>query len=223
MEEIWKAVSGYEGIYEVSNIGNVRSLDRITLRNDGVEIKTKGKVLTRTLNQDGYPTVHLSRNGFSERVTVHVLVARAFVGNPLGLKEVNHKDFDRTNSNADNLEWVEHGDNVRYSIAAGRHFCCGDISGVNNPNYGGTKLKEFYAKHPEEKIKLGRKGKQNGRAMPVSVILPTGETLKFDFLRECANYLIKNGFSNAKSLNTVSDRISKALRSKSTYLDCQFI
>ena len=76
MRVIWKDVEGYEGYYQVSNDGQVKSLDRYITRSDGVVYFRKGKPMVQNLNTDGYPTVHLSRDRKGERISVHILVAK---------------------------------------------------------------------------------------------------------------------------------------------------
>ena len=222
MNKIWKPVSGFEGIYEVSNMGDVRSLDRYVLRSDGIKQFKKGVALTHTINQDGYPTVHLSKDGMSKRIAVHILVATEFVDNPNNCPEVNHIDFNRANCKWDNLEWVTHRDNILHTIKAGRHIC-NDICGEKNPNYKNTTLKEYYANHPEDKMKLARPGKQNGRALPVTLIEPDGTCTHFDYMAECGRYLIEKGYSSAKDPDSVAYRINIARKNNTSYLNCQFI
>ena len=124
MEEIWKAVEGYEGIYEVSNLGRVRSLDQLvpyTSRWGTVAYRpTKGKVLTQRRIHGGYMGVLFKVQGHTEMKLVHRLVAAAFVPNPQNLETVNHKDEDKQNNRADNLEWMTRGDNVRYGTGIQR-------------------------------------------------------------------------------------------------------
>ena len=91
MEE-WKNVIGYEGLYEVSNMGNVRNVRRNTL-------------LKLSKNKYGYIRVFLYKNGISTGFQVHRLVAQAFLPNPDNLPQVNHKDEDKSNNRVDNLEW----------------------------------------------------------------------------------------------------------------------
>jgi len=108
MNEIWRNVSGYEGLYQVSNLGNVRSLN------------WHGEGYTRNLylkkHPAGYYQVEL-RGGEcrSKMVTVHRLVAEAFLPNPLNLPCVNHKDEDKRNNQVENLEWCTYEYNNRYS------------------------------------------------------------------------------------------------------------
>lgn len=114
MEEQWKDIAGYEGLYQVSNLGRVRSLDR----EDSGGRKRKGRVL-RAGNVCGYPFVNLSKNGQQHVVRVHRLVAEAFLGPcPEGLS-VNHKDCDKANNRADNLEYITHSENIRHAAENG--------------------------------------------------------------------------------------------------------
>jgi hypothetical protein len=106
--EIWKEVKGYEGLYEVSNIGRVKSLSRIVLRNGKYPFKTKEKLMKPVINSYGYLRVILWDNGITKGRTIHQLVAIAFLNHiPCGFKlVVNHKDFNRQNNKVENLEAV---------------------------------------------------------------------------------------------------------------------
>lgn len=112
--EIWKEIPGFEGFYEVSQYGNVRSLDRIIVFKDGRKIKKKGTVLKPIINQDGYLNVQLSKSDHVKTARIHRLVAEAFILNPEQLPEVNHKDEDKTNNNVNNLEWCDRFYNCGY-------------------------------------------------------------------------------------------------------------
>lgn len=105
MNEIWKDVEGFNG-YQVSNIGNVRSLDRFVLSKDGKLIPKHGRVLQPIIDVDGYRRVHITNDdGKRKIVKISRLVAKAFIPNPNDYPVVNHKDLDRTNDKCDNLEW----------------------------------------------------------------------------------------------------------------------
>ena len=104
MMETWKAIVGYEGIYEVSDLGRVRSLKH-----------GKEKILKPGNNGRGYLFVVLCKDGKYKNTKVHRLVAEAFIPNPLHLETVNHKDEYKTNNSASNLEWMTRADNKRYS------------------------------------------------------------------------------------------------------------
>lgn len=106
--EVWRWVVGYEGLYMVSNMGNVMTVPKRTHSN--------GFLLTPTIGTNGYQTVHLRKDGASKRPSVHRLVAVAFIPNPDNLPEVNHIDGEKTNNSVDNLEWCTRSKNVRHSI-----------------------------------------------------------------------------------------------------------
>jgi hypothetical protein len=117
--ERWRAVVGFEGAYEVSDHGRVRSLDRVINMRDGRQRRHEGIVLRASPNHHGYPTVSLRWNGKASEVNVHVLVAAAFLGDNSGAAEVNHIDGVKTNNRVVNLEWVPHADNLRHALATG--------------------------------------------------------------------------------------------------------
>lgn len=114
MIEIYKPIVGYEGLYEVSNLGNVRSLDRYAPHNHGYKQKIKGKVLKQHDNTRGYMYVGLWKNGKQKKFYVHRLVAQAFIPNTDNLPEVNHKDEIKSNNCVYNLEWVTSKENANY-------------------------------------------------------------------------------------------------------------
>lgn len=120
MEEIWKDVVGYEGYYQVSNLGRVRSLDKEVNCLKGQKRIAKGKVLKLIPYTNGYLSVRLSADNAQKKVLVHRLVAIAFLPNPNELPEVNHKDEVRTNNCLDNLEWCDRSYNVHYGTALQR-------------------------------------------------------------------------------------------------------
>lgn len=115
--EIWKDVKGYEGIYEVSNKGTVRSVDRVVVRETtGVPVKYRGKLRVTCYNpRINCYEVSLSINQRRKCVKVHRLVAEAFLTNPDDLPHVNHKDGDKSNNKVDNLEWCTASYNLKHS------------------------------------------------------------------------------------------------------------
>lgn len=106
MDEVWKDIEGYEGKYQVSNTGQVRSLN---YRRSG-----ESKLLKQDTTNNGYKRVYLSKNGENKRYLIHRLVAMTFIPNPDNLPIVNHKDEDKTNNNVNNLEWCTHEYNMNY-------------------------------------------------------------------------------------------------------------
>lgn len=105
-KEVWRDIKNYEGLYEVSNFGNVRSLKF-----------GKIKYLKPANNGFGYYHVILCKNGQKKYFKVHRLVANAFIENPNGYNEINHIDEDKTNNKVENLEWCTHKYNKRFSSA----------------------------------------------------------------------------------------------------------
>lgn len=118
--ETWKDIPGFEGIYQVSNLGNVRSLDRSVKRKDGRLVRFRGQALKARVTDDGYLQVQLSNGDNPKTIKVHRLVAEIFIPNPNELPEVNHKDENKTNNAASNLEWCSHGYNSRYGTRGAR-------------------------------------------------------------------------------------------------------
>lgn len=113
MNEIWADVSGYEGIYQVSNLGNVRSLDRFRKNRKGLAF-IKGRMLAQQKQKNGYLSVNFTVDGVVKNVRVHRLVASAFIDNPNGFNEVNHIDENKENNCCDNLEWCTRSYNCSY-------------------------------------------------------------------------------------------------------------
>ena len=102
MKEIWRNVVNYEGLYMVSNLGNVKSLGNGNARNPNWQ---KERILKATKDIKGYLRVDLYKDGKKKHYKVHRLVATAFLPNPDNLPQVNHKDEDKTNNRVDNLEF----------------------------------------------------------------------------------------------------------------------
>ena len=108
--EEWRYIKGYEGLYQVSNLGNIKSLSKI----DGNGVYRKERLLKPILNSHGYYVVMLYKNNKGVQKLVHRLVANAFIPNPNNLPHINHKDEIKTNNHADNLEWCDIAYNNRY-------------------------------------------------------------------------------------------------------------
>lgn len=117
--ESWRPCENYEGSYEVSNYGNVRSLNRNVEYLDGRIRAYIGQELKQSMDKYGYMNVYLSKNGSDKRTRVHRLVAYAFIFNEHELPEVNHKDGDKSNNYWENLEWVSSSGNISHAIEMG--------------------------------------------------------------------------------------------------------
>lgn len=113
MTEEWKDIKGYEGLYQVSNYGRVKSLTRWSV--SARSYVPAEVIMSPTDNGNGYLIVSLSRGTHRKNHYVHRLVAEAFVENPNGRNYVNHLDYDKRNNRSDNLEWCTQKENVLYS------------------------------------------------------------------------------------------------------------
>ena len=112
MEE-WRPSVGYEGLYEVSSMGRVRSVERIVWNGRGYRT-VQEKILKPKKAKGGYLQVHLNKDGKDKLYLVHRLVAIAFISNPDNLPQVNHKDENKENNCVSNLEWCSHEYNNNY-------------------------------------------------------------------------------------------------------------
>lgn len=120
VKEIWKDIPGYEGLYQVSNLGNVKSLPRIVRANTcGIRVIPE-KLLTPCKNNAGYFLVVLCKNGKHKSINVHRLVALSFILNPNNLNEVNHKNEIKTDNRVCNLEWCDRRYNSLYGTGVER-------------------------------------------------------------------------------------------------------
>jgi hypothetical protein len=113
VQEEWKPIQGYEGLYAVSNLGNVKSLERYKM-NRSKQKMVQEKILKPFVAGSGYLTVKLSKNGVSKNFKIHILVAMAFCENKKEYKEINHIDENKHNNNANNLEWCDRKYNCNY-------------------------------------------------------------------------------------------------------------
>lgn len=114
MKEIWKDIKGYEGHYQVSNLGRVKSLARIVVTYHGKKQPINERILKIKIHKQGYLEVNLHSKGKYKTYKVHRLVAIAFIPNPYGLLEINHKDENKSNNMVDNLEWCTSSYNANY-------------------------------------------------------------------------------------------------------------
>lgn len=146
--EIWKDIPGYEGSYQASTDGNIRSVDRIVVRSDGVRKPLTGVVLSPSKNASGYYNVSLRKDGKARSFLVSRLVAITFLPNPSGLPEVNHKNEIKTDNRIENLEWISRLDNCNYGTRNDRHsdFMSGKYTG-----------KEHSHPHPVKCITTGER------------------------------------------------------------------
>lgn len=117
-DEVWRDIEGYEGLYQVSNRGRVKSLDRVAHDNRDVKRNIKGKLKKQIYNRT-YPYVVLYVNNVSNLHDVHRLVAKAFIYNENCLPVVNHKNGFPMDNRVENLEWVSYVDNAKHAVEMG--------------------------------------------------------------------------------------------------------
>jgi hypothetical protein len=153
-KEIWKDIPGYEGYYQVSNIGRIKGLERkVPHPTCGGEMTVHEKILSLQTTSTQVKQVSLSRNGNTKRPSVHRLVAAAFIPNPKKKPCINHKDGDRTNNKVNNLEWCTHSENTIHAYENGL-FPDDMNSGSKN---GRSKLNEAQVKEIRTRFKKADK------------------------------------------------------------------
>lgn len=122
MNEIWKDIKGYEGYYQVSNLGNVKSLNRKVnvYENDCIKKRPlQEKLIAKTKDKKGYIRVSLSKGYNHKCPLLHRLVAETFIPNPNDKPQVNHIDGNKSNNCVDNLEWVTNKENTQHAVKNG--------------------------------------------------------------------------------------------------------
>ena len=122
--EIWKDIKDYEGLYQVSNLGNVRSLDMIIMQlhywsKKYVKHIYKGRLLKGSKNSNGYKVITLHKGKKTEKKLLHKIIAETFIPNPNNYNYINHKDNNPSNNNVNNLEWCTQSYNIKYAYEKG--------------------------------------------------------------------------------------------------------
>lgn len=117
--EMWKDIEDYVGYYQVSNKGNIKSLKRIVMRDNGWKFTVSEKILKTSIGTSGYLRAFLYFDKKSKTKSISRLVAKAFIPNPLNKKEINHIDGNKLNNVVSNLEWVSPKENMAHAWEMG--------------------------------------------------------------------------------------------------------
>ena len=115
VEEVWKDINGFEGRYQISNFGRVKSLGH----NDRLNRRFKEIVLKQAINAGGYRCVRIYKDGLNYTKKIHRLVSEAFIPTVPGKTIINHKDGNKLNNSIENLEWCTYGENMSHAIRTG--------------------------------------------------------------------------------------------------------
>ena len=149
MEEIWKDIEGYEGYYQVSNLGRVKSCDRTILRSSTPQ-KAKGKIISQELLNTGYKVVSLWYKKKRKAFTVHRLVAKAFLEKVDGKDFIDHINGIRTDNRVNNLRWCTQIENTNFPIARSKY--------INANKKRVESIRKFHSEHSLEVLQLTTEG-----------------------------------------------------------------
>lgn len=120
LNEVWKDIPHYQGLYQVSNLGRVKALARKRINHSGGEWIQPECIMSISYTADGYEKVSLTDINHKRKTEkIHRLVALAFIPNPDGLPEINHKNCIRDDNRVENLEWITHAENNAYTSKCG--------------------------------------------------------------------------------------------------------
>ena len=134
MEEIWKDIEGFEGFYQVSSLGRVRSLDRIVVNSRYGYQSLKGRILRQHKNGDGYFHIGLNKDNHRKKYETHRLVAQTFIPNPENKAEVDHINTKRDDNRIENLRWATRKENQNNSLTLKKRS--DSMKGDKHPMYG---------------------------------------------------------------------------------------
>lgn len=180
IQEIWKDIDEYIGYYQVSNLGRVKSLDRITSKGRF----RKGQILKQTISTSGYCVVELCKNGSGKQYRVNILVAKTFITNddPINKTQVGHKDETKTNNRVDNLEWVTPKDNCNMPLRKQR--ITDSLTGKKlSDEHKNNLSKSHLGYQPKEEAKVKCREAMRDRFVPVIC-----DGMVFECIRDCAEH-----------------------------------
>lgn len=224
MQEIWKDIRDYEGLYQISNNGNVKSLGRwVNYKNKGKKWQ-EGKILKPLVKKGGYLHVGLWKNGKVKFFIVHRLVAQAFIPNPNNLPQVNHKDENKENNVVKNLEYCDAKYNSNYGTRnkrvaekmKGKKLSDETRKKISETKRG--KKNHMYGKHlsEEHKKKISEKQINGKKSKPVLQInKDTNEIIRvFPSAMEVERQL---GYKHSNIVNSCRGKLKSAYGYKWKY------
>lgn len=180
--EIWKDIIDFEGLYQISNLGRVKSLERKVSCGHGALRTVSDRILKFGKLRTGYFYVNLCKDHKYYTKTVHRLVVIAFISNPYNKPQVNHKSGIKTENGVSNLEWATSKENCVHAVKTGLHIILG---GKDHPSFGRTGILSHM---------FGKMGKDHHLSVPVSQFTKQGQLVRsFAGLREAER---ETGFDN---------------------------
>lgn len=171
MQEIWRDVIGYEGLYQVSNKGRVKC----------IQGKYNGHLMSVIKHTGDYFVVSLRKNKNRKQFKIHRLVAQAFIPNPDNLPQINHKDEDKANNSVENLEWCTAKYNVNYGTRGKR---------------SGNKIKQRISTESEFAARWRNQARINGAKTTSKKVLCVELDKIFNTLREAGDFIEKNNYKH---------------------------
>ena len=194
--EIWKDIPSLEGRYQASSFGRIKSVERVVIFSDGRKYEYHENILKLRCDKDGYILFTVRDNGKHRTLKVHRAVLLSFYGNPLNIREVNHKNGTKSDNRISNLEWVTSSENKLHAISIGISNPTKNLKPHKGLNHHMTKTLIVYKNNVEVK-----------RYTPISEASKDGYSLgtMFKQMRKCREY---KGFTFKKITNEKSQGIT---------------
>lgn len=170
IQEQWKDITGYEGYYQVSDLGNVRSIDRYVLHKNGTLMPIKGRLLRGAIAKNGYIQIILCVECVKKNLMVHRVVGKHFLRPQDSKSQINHINGIKTDNRAENLEWCTPSENIKHAYRNG-------MVGLVKP-----------------------KGLDNKNSKPIKGVDSNGNTILFDSITQAANMLPNDASNIVKCL-----------------------
>lgn len=197
MEEIWKDVPEYNGMYQISNLGNIKSQHYNRMNG-----QKPGKLLKSTLMKNGYVSLELRMNDTNKRHLVHRLIAEVFIPNPNNKPNVNHINGIRNDNRIDNLEWCTQSENILHAFKRGTKIPTGPKKGTKPWNTGKTLSTEH--KNKLSKAKLGKVSPRRKKVININTNFIynslTDAALDFDIKYSTLGAMLRGDIYNKTSL-----------------------